>query len=81
MKACVRESNEREDFVCLAVAMEAAFFFYHEDKKLNGVQDFVYSHLLGNDAWQNIRFWERAFYGPFGREQMVLVFANRVMCR
>jgi hypothetical protein len=45
--------------------MEAAFHFNYNNPKLQGVQDFVHSHLVNHDAWQNLRFWERSFYGHY----------------
>jgi hypothetical protein len=47
------------------LVMEAAFHFNYNNPKLQGVQDFVHSHLVNHDAWQNLRFWERSFYGHY----------------
>lgn len=68
MKACLREASDKDDFYSCGLVMEAAFHFNYNNPKLQGVQDFVHSHLVNHDAWQNLRFWERSFYDKVKEE-------------
>lgn len=63
----LREANEKGDLASPVAVMEAAFYFHRVNTKMNGMQDFIHKALHGHDFWQNMRFWEKSYYGMLFR--------------
>ncbi|KAL6052530.1 DENN (AEX3) domain containing protein, variant 2 [Balamuthia mandrillaris] len=61
IRICLREANERDDFDCTSRLIEPLFYFHRWNPKTK-IQDYIYQAVVGHDAWQNDRFWEKCFY-------------------
>jgi len=59
----LRESSDRGDLANPVSVMEASFYYHRINPKMNGMQNFIHKPLHGHSFWQNMRFWEKVYYG------------------